>query len=103
MSTTEYNEGQIERDIQDKNLTAPRITPGDLDAKIKTEQYHVFPGTTMTVCCLTLANGFTVLGQSAAASPENFNEEIGRKIARADAREKIWMLEGYLLREKLAA
>ena len=63
--------------------------------------YHVFPGTTLTVCCLILENGFTVTGQSAAASPENFDEEIGRKIARADAREKIWQLEGYLLRERL--
>jgi Phage protein (N4 Gp49/phage Sf6 gene 66) family len=101
MSTTEYSEQQIEQDIQAKGLTAPRITPAHLDAKIATEQYHVFPGTTLTVCCLTLANGFTVTGQSAAASPENFNEDIGRKIARADAREKIWMLEGYLLRERL--
>ncbi len=101
MSATEYGEKDIERDIQDKGLTAPRITPADLDAKIFTEQYYVFPGSTLTVCCLTLANGFTVTGQSAAASPENFNEEIGRKIARADAREKIWMLEGYLLRERL--
>jgi len=103
MSTTEYGEQDIEQDIQAKGLTAPRITPADLDAKIKAEQYHVFPGTTLTVCCLTLRNGFTVTGQSASASPENFSEEIGRKIARADAREKIWMLEGYLLRERLAA
>ncbi len=103
MSTTEYSEQQIEQDIQAKGLNAPRISPADLDAKIVGEQYHVFPGTTLTVCCLTLANGFTVTGQSAAASPANFNAEIGRKIARADAREKIWMLEGYLLRERLHA
>jgi len=103
MSTTEYSEQQIEQDIQAKGLNAPRISPADLDAKIVGEQYHVFPGTTLTVCCLTLANGFTVTGQSAAASLANFNAEIGRKIARADAREKIWMLEGYLLRERLHA
>lgn len=54
------------------------------------------------MCCLKLRNGFTVTGESAAASPENFNEEIGRKIARSNAREKIWALEGYLLREKLS-
>jgi hypothetical protein len=46
-------------------------------------------------------DGYSVIGQSAAASPENFNAEIGRKIARADAREKIWALEGYLLRQRL--
>ena len=101
MGTTEYGEQEIEQDIQERGLNAPRLTPASLDAKITGEQYHVFPGTTMTVCCLTLENGFAVVGQSAAASPENFDEEIGRKIARADAREKIWALEGYLLRERL--
>jgi len=102
MSATQYGEQDIEQDIRAKGLTAPRITPADLDAKIKAVQYHVFPGTMLTVCCLTLANGFTVTGQSAAASPANFDAQVGRKIARADAREKIWMLEGYLLRERLA-
>jgi hypothetical protein len=56
----------------------------------------------MTVCALTLRNGYLVTGESAAASPENFNEEIGRKIARTNARNKIWALEGYLLRERLS-
>jgi hypothetical protein len=90
-----------EQEIRAKRLDAPRVTPADLDAKIASEQYHVFPGTTLTVCCLVLQNGYAVTGQSAAASPANFDKEIGRKIARADAREKIWPLEGYLLRERL--
>jgi hypothetical protein len=97
----EYGEHEIEQDIQDKGLNAPRLTPADLDAKITGEQYHVFPGTTLTVCVLTLANGFVITGQSAAASLANFDAEVGRKIARADARDKIWQLEGYLLRERL--
>jgi len=101
MSATKYGEQEIEQDITAKGLTAPRITPRELDDKIVADLYHVFPGTTLTVCCLVLENGFAVTGQSAAASPENFDEEIGRKIARADAREKIWQLEGYLLRESL--
>ena len=96
-----YGEAEIEQDVQDKGLTAPRITPDDIDAKIIGEQFYVFPGTTLTVCCLALANGFAVTGHSAAASRDNFDAEIGRKIARADAREKIWPLEGYLLRESL--
>lgn len=95
-------EQQIEQEIQDKGLTAPRITPALIDGRIVGEQYHVFPGTTVTVCLLHLSNGFTVTGESACASPENFNTEIGQKIARQNAREKIWALEGYLLREKLA-
>lgn len=101
MSGDAYGEQEIEQEIQAKGLTAPRLTPAGLDAKITGEQYHLFPGTTLTVCCLTLANGFTVIGQSAAASPENFDADLGRKIARAVAREKIWPLEGYLLRQRL--
>lgn len=95
-------EQAIEQEIQDKGLNAPRLTPTDIDAAIAGEQYHVFDGTTLTVCCLTLRNGFTVTGESAAASPENFDQEIGQKIARQNAREKIWALEGYLLKQKLA-
>jgi hypothetical protein len=97
----EYGEQDIEADVQAKGLTAARIAAEDLDAKIAGEEYHVFPFTTVTVCCLTLENGYSVIGQSAAASPANFDAEIGRKIARADARDKIWALEGYLLRERL--
>lgn len=95
------NEREIEKEIQAKGLTAPRLTPDDIDATISAEQYHVFPGTTVTVCCLALRNGYCVTGTSAAASPENFNEQIGRDIARRNAREKIWALEGYLLRQHL--
>lgn len=94
-------EREIEEEIQAKDLGAPRVTPGDLDSKIMRIQYHVFPGTTLTVCCLTLSNGYSVTGQSACASPENFNPEIGEKIAYAEARDKIWNLEGYLLKEQL--
>lgn len=92
---------EIEKEIQSKGLTAPRITPDRLEEVITSEQYHVFPNTTFTACLLTLANGYTVLGESACASPENFNAELGRKIARDNARNKIWGLEGYLLRQKL--
>jgi exopolyphosphatase/pppGpp-phosphohydrolase len=97
------SETEIENEIQAKGLNAPRLTPAQIDAAIVSEQYHVFPGTTMTVCALSLRNGYIVTGESAAASPENFDEAIGRKIARENARNKIWALEGYLLREKLAA
>lgn len=97
------NENEIEAEIQQKGLNAPRLTPQMIDDAISSEQYHVFPNTTMTVCALTLRNGYIVTGESAAASPENFNKEIGRKIARDNARNKIWALEGYLLRQKLAA
>ena len=91
----------IEKEIQDKGLDAPRLTPALIDSVIKDKVFHVFGGTCLTVCCLTLTNGFTVTGESACASPENFNAEIGEKIAFEQASNKIWMLEGYLLKQKL--
>lgn len=97
------DEIEIEAEIQSKGLNAPRLSPEKIDAVIIGEDYHVFPGTTLTICCLKLRNGFTVTGESAAASPENFNLEIGRKIARTNARDKIWTLEGYLLRESISS
>lgn len=98
-----HDEAAIEAEIQKKGLSAPRLNPAHIDATITAESYHVFPGTTMTVCALTLRNGFIVIGESAAASAANFDEEIGRKIARDNARNKIWALEGYLLRSNLSA
>lgn len=95
------DEVAIENEIQAKGLNAPRLTPDMIDDVIIGEDYHVFPGTTVTVCCLKLRNGFNTTGISASASPENFDAEIGRKIARNNAREKIWPLEGYLLRQAL--
>lgn len=96
------DETKLEADLQAKGLNAPRLSPDDIDACIVSEAYHVFPGTTLTVCCLTLRNGFNVTGTSAAASPANFDPAIGEQIARRNARERIWELEGYLLRERLA-
>lgn len=97
------DETAIEKAITDAGLTAPRITPEMLDAEIVAEDYHVFPGSCLTVCCLTLKNGFTVTGESACASPENFDAKIGQRIAYANAREKIWPLMGFRLRDALAA
>ncbi|MFC7399575.1 Gp49 family protein [Chelatococcus sp. GCM10030263] len=73
-------------------MNAPRLTPGHIDEQIVGEAYHVFPGTTLTICALALRNGFHVTGESAAASPANFDADIGRKIARDNARNKIWAL-----------
>ncbi len=97
------NEQQVEQEIQAKGLTAPRVTADKINSLIVGEDYHVFPGTTVTVCCLTLRNGFTVIGESACASPANFDAELGRKIAKTNAREKVWALEGYALRCDIAA
>lgn len=92
----------FEKAIQARGLTAPRITPDDIEEVIVKEQYYVFPGTTLTICALTLANGFVVAGESASTSPENFDEGIGRHVSRAKARDKIWDLEGYRLKQQLS-
>lgn len=115
MSNTEQ---QIEKEIQEKGLNAPRLTPEIIDSKIVGVEYiltrdvckrdngvEIFdapePLQTLTFCILTLENGFTVTGESACASPENFDAEIGKKVAYQNAREKIWLLEGYLLKQRL--
>ena len=116
------NEKQIEQEIQDKGLNAPRLTPDHIDSKIKATEYilprdvckrdngvEIFnaplPLQTLTFCILTLENGFTVTGESACASPENFDAALGMKYAREQgegkARDKLWELEGYALAKSL--
>lgn len=95
------SEQKIEKEIQEKGLNAPRLTPDLIDSIVADKAFHVFGDTCLIVCCLTLKNGFTVTGESACASPDNFNKEIGEKIAFEQARNKIWMLEGYLLKQRL--
>lgn len=111
----------IEQEIQAKASTAPRVTPADIEANIASEHYFtaeqgafaafdpprgsdVVPPelSLLTFCVLVLRNGFTVTGESACASPENFNAEIGRRIARENAVNNVWPLLGFRLRDKLA-
>lgn len=119
------DDGAIEQEIQAKGKTAPRVTPADIAANIVSEHYFtaadgvageaslrhrvVVVGDTtppaalslLTFCVLVLRNGFTVTGESACASPENFDAEIGRKIARENAVQKVWPLMGYALKQQL--
>ena len=107
------NDQQIEQEIQAKGLTAPRVTPADIEANIVAEYSFTADAATkdcpqhealslLTFCVLVLRNGFTVTGESACASPENFDAELGRKIARQNAVNKLWPLMGYALKERLA-
>lgn len=79
---------------------APRVTLDQVEAKIDYEQYHVFDNV-LTICVLTTTAGFHVTGESACASPENFDEELGKQFARERAVRNLWGFEGYLLRERL--
>lgn len=108
----------IEQEIRARGLTAPRVTPADIEANIVSEHYftagdaidgglvagYKYPGPLdlLTFCVLVLKNGFTVTGESACASPENFDAQLGRSIARSNAFQKIWPLMGYALKSKLA-
>ena len=91
----------IEKELQEKGLNAPRLSPEKVDAVIVSETYTVLPSGKAMICELTLVNGFTVRGESATVSKANFNYEIGKKIAYNDARDKIWAFEGYLLQQRL--
>jgi len=96
------NEQEIEQEIQEKGLTAPRLTPDLIYSVIKHKDFYVFPKSQLTICCITLKNGFTVTGESACVSPENFNADIDEKVSFENARNKIWALEGYLLKQRLS-
>lgn len=114
------NTKNIEAEIIAKGLTAPRVTPADIEANIDSEHYFTAGDgiagrcfrevstlhspqelERLTFCVLVLRNGFTVTGESACASPENFNAEIGRRIARENAVAKVWPLMGYELKTHL--
>lgn len=103
---------QIEQEIQAKGLTAPRVTPNDVENEIASEHYGTADALCaiddvpqlrlLTFCVLVLRNGFTVTGESACASPENFDRDLGRKIARGNAVGKVWPLLGFRLRDTLS-
>ena len=117
------NDQTIEQEIQAKGKTAARVTPADLQANIASEHYFTaLQGCAgqelldetdvldvpdclalLTFCVLVLRNGFTVTGESACVSLENFDAEVGRKIARQNAAQKVWPLMGYALKNELAA
>ena len=114
------SDDQIEQMIQEKGLNAPRVTPQRINDVIASEHYFTaadgvtgaangrvgcgssHPMSRLTFCVLVLKNGFTVTGESACASPENFDPELGRKIARENAVNKMWPLLGYALKDKMA-
>lgn len=78
-----------------------RVTPEDIRARIQKVDYHILPGTTCTICNITLDNNFSVRGESACVDPANFNKEIGEKIAYDNAFNNLWPLFGFLLAEDL--
>ena len=77
------------------------LTIADIFKVITNTEYTVLAGTTTTVCVLTLVNGFVVTGTSACASPDNFNRAEGEKYAFEKACDKVWELEGYLLKQRM--
>jgi hypothetical protein len=82
-------------------MNGPTVTMSSILSKIAKSEYIIIPGTTVTICTVTLKNGFVVTGESACASPENFNVAEGDRYAFEKCINKIWELEGYLLKEKL--
>ena len=91
----------IENSIQEKGLNAPRLKPEDINSKIRNYTFTNLPSGKCVICEINLENGFSVRGESACVSPENFDQEIGNEVAYKDAYDKIWQLEGYLLQENI--
>lgn len=98
---------QIEQEIQAKELTAPRITPADIEANIVHTDVVTFTTHSRQVlrwAVLTTRNGFAVTGKpSCSVSPENDDPEIGQRVAIENAKSEMWPLIGYELKSKLAA
>lgn len=84
--------------------TPNRVSLASMVGKIVNEEY-IYPSSIphMTLCVVTMRNGYAVVGKSAPADSENFNIELGKKFAYEDAVRQLWPLEGYALREQLAA
>jgi hypothetical protein len=97
------NDKEIEQMIQDKGKIAPRVTPDMVEAEIADELTLGPVAGVMTIVVLKLRNGFLVTGESACASPENFDAEIGHRIARGNAVQKIWGHLGFRLKDQLQA
>ena len=95
------NDKEIEKVVMEKNLNAPRVTIEDINSVIMDVTFTMLPSGKVMVCEITLLNGFTVRGESATVSKENFDQDLGRDISYSKARDKIWELEGYLLQQKL--
>ena len=98
---------EIEQEIKDKGLTAARVTKDHIDSLVEQLSYkfHVIEGTTTTSCAVFLKDFMLAQDYSACVSPANFDEEIGRKIAKERAHRKavdeLWKLEGYALSTRI--
>ncbi len=82
-------------------MTTNKVTIEQIEGAIIREQYYVFPNTTVTVCALTVRDGFTATGESACADPDNFDAELGKRYARERAIDKLWSHFGSILCHKL--
>jgi len=106
--------------IAAEGAVAPRVTLGGMKGRVASEFYFTAGeairstgglGTDdtpasldiLTICVLVLDNGWTLLGKSAPASAANFDAQKGELFAYEDALRQLWPLEGYLLRDRLAA
>jgi len=96
MDTSEATQAEVKK----RGLTrGPRITPDLIDSMISEELYLQPNGTTMTLCLMTLTNGYIVTGESSALSSVNFSREMGQKIARDKARNKVGDYAAFLAKE----
>jgi hypothetical protein len=81
--------------------TENKVTEDSIKARVESVSCIRVEETTLTICIIKMVNGFTVVGESACADPANFDAQIGAELAHANAFEKLWQLEGYLLKERM--
>lgn len=82
-------------------FTASEGVQGSYEGGLDPAEYPSIPLGLFTICIITLKNGFVCMGHSACAAPENYNKEMGEKIALRNATSEAWGHMGYALRDKL--
>ena len=75
------------------------ITKATIDAMIDNVQYYRFPGTCITMCCITLVNGHAVTGESSCSDPADFDVELGQQHSKRRALDKVYEVAAFQVRE----
>lgn len=81
--------------------TRTKVNLTDMLAKVEKTTYHYMDDGVTTFCCLHIKNGYKVWGMSACVDPSKYNKALGEQLSYSEAVDKLWPLEGYLLKEEL--
>lgn len=81
------------------SIKGNKVTPQEVENAIK-EELYIKMGQKIAICHLTLVDGHEVIGNAGIVDPKLFNFEVGNKIARNNAIDKVWQHMGSILQER---